>query len=271
MRTFWRILPLGVIAALAFFVFTQPADDADGERDVAVDEPVDRAGTKRPRRYRAEWILDAGAAGREEPGQPYLYVEIIDDPNGRTLVQTATHLAVQDLESSAICAAIFAPENQTSCARVQRPDGVPNVASIAVMALRDWSPKSVFEVAGPDSMGAATTRSPEAWETRTDSHRGVPVNCFTVIAETFSAPTGFDICYTADGNELIASLDLTGDDFLEVDLQLYASDVTDDSFEVGFDLPVDPTIYEQLVFIHPQVPVGALDLSDPTNDGAESS
>lgn len=253
-----RGMPVLIIAALVWFLVTD-TDDLGGRdgAETAASARDTRVTTSSPRRYRAEWVVNALAAGRQDPDAPYIYVEMIDDPNGRTLVQTATHLAFQDLESAAICAAIFSPEEQTSCASVARPDQVPNVASIAVTALRDWSPAGVFEVAGQASMRAAAARDPEAWTMRGDDHRGVPVDCFAVVRDTPTAPTGFDICYTRDGNGLIATLDLTGDELLEVDLQLYTSQVSSESFELAYDIPVDPTIYEQLVFIHPQIPVVA--------------
>lgn len=235
------------------------------------DEPSKRAPTKTPRRYRAEWVLDAGAAGRTEPGYPYIYAEVIDDVRGQYMVQTATHLATQSREASAICADIFREDGRVSCASIPRPDGVPDVASIAITRLRDWSPAGVFEIVGPRSIEAAAAEDPDSWVATTGEHRTVPVRCWTVVAQTPSAPLGFHVCFTADGNNLVASLDLTGDELLEVDLQLYSADVPESTFEIGFDLVEDATVYEQLVFIFPQLPVGEDALTQPggvsTSDG----
>jgi len=231
--------------------------------ELEADEPSRRAPTKTPRRYRAEWVVDAGAAGRTDPGYPYIYAEVIDDVRGQYMVQTATHLATQSREASAICADIFREDGRVSCASIPRPDGVPDVASIAMTRLRDWSPAGVFEIVGPRSIEAAAAEDPDSWRATSAEHRSVPVRCWTVVAETPSAPLGFNVCFTDDGNNLVASLDLTGDELFEVDLQLYSDDVPESTFEIGFELVEDATVYEQLVFIFPQLPVGEDSLTQP--------
>ena len=230
-------------------------------------EAAARSATTTPRRYRAEWFIDAGAAGRTEPGIPYAYIEVIDDREGRYYLQSPKHLAVQTRDAVIICADIWTTAGEPSCAQKPRPAGVPDVASIALGKLRDWSPKGVFEVAGEITIEVVANASPDVWQSERDVHREVPVSCWGVIAPTSAAPPGFRICYTADDNELVASIDLNGDGLLEADLTRYEPSIDDDRFELPYEIIQDERVFELLVFIFPEIPAGEDESDAPENEG----
>lgn len=264
-----RALVLTALRAigLAALLLLIPAcsGDENPDDDVVLDEddPARRAPTQQPRRYRAEWIIEPTSAGRE--GGLYVYAEVIDDRNGLYSAQSGTHRAVQTRESVAICADILRPPEDVKCASIERADAVPDVASYAITRLREWSARGIFELAGEPSMAAAAAANPAVWRTTDENHRGVPVTCWEVTGETTAAPRGFKTCFTFDPNGLIASLDLTGDAILEVDLQNYAFDVDERDFELPYDVIEDPIVYDQLLFIFPELPVGSDDdtLAEP--------
>lgn len=257
------------LAALSASITSCSGSPAEPEVELAEDDPARRAPTQQPRRYRAEWIVDPATAGRDTG--IYVYAEIIDDFTGSYLVQSPKHRAVQTRERVAICADILRVIEEVKCASIKRPRGVPDVASIAMGRLREWSPRGIFEVVGEPSMAAAAAANPSAWQTVNETHRSIPVRCWSVVGQTTAAPLGFKICFTNDSEELVASLDLTGDLFLEVDLQIYESDVAETDFEVPFEIIEDSIVYEQLLFIFPEVPVSDEEETDLARPGAAGS
>lgn len=268
MRT--AVLCFGLtLAALLVGLTGCTSDPAQLTDETLEDDPARRAPTESPRRYRAEWIIDPASAGRDS-GR-YFYLETVDDFAGSYSVQSPLHRAVQTREEVAICADILRPVEDVKCASIERPDGVPDVASIAITRLREWSPRAVFEVIGEPSMAAAAAAYPAAWTKTNETHRSIPVRCWTVVSETSAAPLGFKICFTDDTNTLVASLDLTGDLNLEVDMQRYDFSVTEDEFELIFTVIKDSVVYEQLLFIFPEVPISSGDETDLARPGATGS
>lgn len=257
------------LAALSTTLSSCSSASSDVEPELAEDDPARRAPTDSPRRYRAEWIIDPASAGRDTG--IYVYAEIVDDFTGSYLVQSPKHRAVQTRERVAICADILRVIEEVKCASIKRPRGVPDVASIALGRLREWSPRGVFEVVGEASMAAAASANPQAWQTLTETHRGIAVRCWVVVGQTTAAPLGFKICFTDDTDGLVASLDLTGDLFLEVDLQIYETEVGETDFEVPFEIIEDAIVYEQLLFIFPEVPARDEQEIDLARPGAAGS
>lgn len=264
-----RSIVLSLLRVVALFALALiiPACSGDNSSDDEVvldeDDPARRAPTQQPRRYRAEWVIEPTTAGRD--GGLFVYAEVIDDRNGMYSAQSGTHRAVQTRESVAICADILRPPEDVKCASIERADAVPDVASYAITRLREWSARGIFELAGEPTMAAAAAANPVVWRTTDENHRGVPVTCWEVIGDTSAAPRGFKTCFTFDPNGLIASLDLTGDTILEVDLQNYAFDVEERDFELPYDVIEDPIVYDQLLYIFPELPIGSGDdsLAEP--------
>ena len=120
-------------------------------------------------------------------------------------------------------------------------------------------------------MLAAAERNPPAWAAGAESHRGIAVRCWEVVSETSEAPLGFKVCFTDDDNALIATIDLTGDLLLEVDMQSYASDVPAALFEVEAEVQQDPGLYERLLFMFPEVPLGEVDEATPNESGDDTT
>lgn len=251
----WAFRAICVLALVA--LAGACSDDSGTDEDLVLDEddPARRAPTQQPRRYRAEWIIEPTSAGRE--GGLYVYTEVVDDRTGSYSARSRTHRAVQSRENVAICADILRPPEEVKCASIKRPDAVPDVASYALSRLREWSPRGVFEVAGEAAIAAAAAANPSTWQTTDEQHRGVPVTCWAVVGETSAAPLGFKTCFTFDPNGLIASLDLTGDAILEIDLENYSFDVDEFDFELPFEVIDDPIVYDQLLYIFPELPVGS--------------
>lgn len=256
MRVHPRTKLAPIVAALAFLAVSctsaapPTVDDGVGADDDpdAVEVRISAPG----RVYVAQWLVDAEAANREGPGFPFTYREVVDEREGVYLVQSPDHLALQTRPSVVFCAGIF--RSRGVCASSPRPDGVPDILAIGPTRLKEWSPESIFEVADPRTIGTVAEAEPDAWTTRSLVIAGVATDCFVVVGDTSAAPEGFEVCFTADDNRLIASLDLEGDFILEVELREYRTNVTEADTVVPFDLIESDALYENLVLLFPELP-----------------
>lgn len=262
-RVSWDLILLVILCGLFVAFVAGCSSSGDTPTDDAA-EPVDdvdqtavaennRAATSSPRRYVAEWLVDAQAIGLEVFGaNPYSYVEVIDDREGTYLALGPEHLARQTRDDVVFCAGVYAPA--PTCASIERPRGVPDIQSIAVTKVREWAPGVVYQLADLQGFVNVAATDPEAWQTRTGVHLGLPVRCFTAIGPNPSAPVGFDICITDDEYELIATLDLQGDVYLDISLERFDTMLTEFDLSLPADVTSDADVFDQLVYIYPQVP-----------------
>jgi len=227
---------------------TATDDVAEGER-----RPNGNVATRlNPRRYVAEWLVDAEAIGREAGGLPFNYVEIVDDRDGVYLVQGPEHLAKQTRAEVVFCAGIFAVS--PSCAATARPRGVPDVLAIGLRAITEWSPTKLYQLSTPTEFEQAIAEDPTNWTSRRATHGTTPVVCYAAAAGSRAAQEGFEVCFTDDENELVASVDLQGDFLLDISLERYGSEITEFDLELPATVRRDADVYDQLVYIFPAVP-----------------
>lgn len=230
----------------------EPVDEAS-DVEQTPDPDGNRARTDSPRRYVAEWLVDAQAIGLEVFGvNPYSYVEVVDDREGTYLVLGPEHLVRQTREQVVFCAGVFAVA--PACASIERPRGVPDIQSVAVTRVKEWAPDRVYQLADLRGFEEVAETDPAAWQTRTGVHLGVPVRCFTAVGPNPSAPEGFDVCITDDDNELIATLDLQGDVLLDISLERYETTLSEFDLGLPAEVTSDADVFDQLVYIYPQVP-----------------
>lgn len=207
-----------------------------------------------PRRYHAEWLIDAESVGADGPGFPYRYVEIVDDRTGRYLVQSPNHLATQAPDEVVFCAAIF--RNDPYCAAGDRPENTPPVLAYPVQLLRGWGPTELYDLAGWREVSLTAGTEPDAWHRYRDIVRDIPVDCFRVIGETAAAREGFEVCFTDDDLHLVASVDLQGDLVYEIDLVTYERVLEPDAFDSGLEdfVEAKASLLEQLITLFPEIP-----------------
>jgi hypothetical protein len=240
----------GVIALLATACRSPDVEDSTSNSP----EPVELSDP--PRRYSAEWLIDADAAGGDGPGFPFLYREVADDQRGEYLVLTHNHLARQTPEEVVFCAAVSRVPLDPYCASAPRAEGAPNVLAYPVQLLREWSPRALYDLAGHREVSLVAASDPGNWNRRVTESNGIPVECFLVTGSTPAADTGFEICFTDDDLHLVASVDLQNDLMFEVDLLSYRRfDIADD-FETGLEefFEERPSLQEQLLDLYPEVP-----------------
>lgn len=241
----------GLVAAalLASACTTAPAETVEEPEETAIELGAP------PRRFVAEWLVDAEAIGVEGPGFPYLYREVVDDAVGRYLVQSPQHVALQQPDRVVFCAAIF--RSDPYCASTPRPEDTPPVYSYAVQLLRTtWSPSRVYELASWRELDLVANADPDAWDRRPGLVSEINVECFIAVADTPAAPTGFEVCFVDDDTRLLASVDLQGDGIFEIDLQTYQPGVVDDDFDTGMSEWFEETasLQEQLLGLFPDIP-----------------
>jgi len=245
------VVALVVMSALVAAACSSAVDEADDDGAVVDDAPDSRA----QREFRAEWLIDAEAIGAEGPGFPFAYREIVDDRQGRYLVQGPEHLATQTPDEVVFCAAIF--RNDPFCAASERASTAPNVLSYPVQLLREWGPTALYDLAGWREVDLAATVDTQAWSRRsTVSARGINVECFAVVGATAAANPGFEVCYTDDAQHLVATVDLQGDAFYEIELVRYERSVGDEDFVTGLEPSIEQkaSLQEQLLRLFPEVP-----------------
>ena len=225
----------------------EPSGDQGGASPELALDPPQRA-------YQADWLIDADLVGRDGPGYPYLYREVFDDANGRYLVQSDNHLAVQEPEQVLFCAAILRPDPY--CAVTERAEGTPPVLAYPIQLLRDWGPDATYDLASHREVDLVASTEPEAWQRQTTEINGIAVECFRVIGETAAANEGFEVCYTDDELHLVASVDLQGDLVYDIDLITYRRTVDDEDFETGLEEWVEQieSRQDQLLDLFPEIP-----------------
>lgn len=224
------------------------ADVVEGER-----RPNGNVATRlNPRQYVAEWLVDAEAIGRDAGGQPFAYVEIVDDRDGIYLVRGPEHVALQTRSEVVFCAGLFAVS--PSCASTPRPRGVPDVLAIGLRAIKDWSPTALYQLSTPTEFEQAIVEDPTKWTTRNGQHGTIPVVCYAASAGSRSAQGGFEVCFTDDENALVASVDLQGDFLLDITLERYDRERNDFDLDLPAEVRSDADVYDQLVYIFPAVP-----------------
>jgi len=188
---------------------------------------------------------------------------VVGRREGIYLVQGPQHLALQTREEVVFCAGIFAVS--PSCASTPRPRGVPDVLAIGLRAISDWSPMSLYQLSTPTQFAQAIAEDPSSWTERQGDHGGIPVVCYAASANSRAAQQGFEVCFTDDENELVASVDLQGDFLLDIALERYDSELSDFDLDLPAEVRSDPDVYDQLVYIFPSVP----DIVDIDPDAAE--
>ena len=212
-----------------------------------------------PRRYSAEWLIDARAVELdEEVASPFIYREVVDDQIGMYLVESPNHLALQEPEEVLLCAAVSRVPLNPYCASSPRAEGSPHVLSYPIQVIRgDWEPSSLYDLASYREVSLVAASDPDAWVTQlTTATAGFPIECFLAVGETSAAATGFEICFTNDDLRLVASVDLQNDLVFEIDLLRYERTAIADDFETGLDDFVEnrPELQEQLLDLYPEVP-----------------
>jgi hypothetical protein len=239
-----------MVALLLVLAACQDSSTGDTSPADAVAAPLNEG----PRRYKAEWFINAEAVNVEGPGYPFVYREIVDDRTGRYLVQSPNHLAVQTPDEVIFCAAIL--RDDPYCASSPRAEGTPNVLSYPIQLLRGWGPRALYDLASYREVEMVAKGDRQNWDTRFATIGETDVECFTVVGETTAAETGFDICYTDDDLHLVASVDLQSDLVYEIDLISYSHQVGDSDFETGLEQFVEarPSLQEQLLALYPEVP-----------------
>lgn len=242
------------MAILALLLMVVAACQGGSTSTSAPDEIVGEPLNEGPRRYRAEWFINAEAVNVDGPGYPFVYREIVDDRLGRYLVQSPNHLAVQSPEEVLFCAAIL--RDDPYCASSPRAGGTPNVLSYPIQLLRGWGPRAIYDLASHREVAMVAGGDPVNWDHRFAQIGDTDVECFTVVGETTAAATGFDICYTDDDLHLVASVDLQSDLVYEIDLISYSPQVRDSDFETGLEQFVEarPSLQEQLLALYPEIP-----------------
>lgn len=236
---------------IALLVAGCTSSGPDSDRDtagLATPEP-DSTGD---RLYTATWTVNAEAVGKEGPGYPYQYVEIIDDANGVFLMQGPQHLALQTTEKVVFCAGT--DQVDARCASTTRPRNNPNVLSLGLAAIRDWHPKAIYEVADYRRLKLTTESDPTQWTSSRDVAAGIPVECFS-SGQSATTPEGLRICYTDDDNRLLASVDMNGDFINELELGRYDPWADEDALELDYEVADDEKRFEQLIVIFPEVPI----------------
>lgn len=244
-----------VALALIGVLWMAVACTSDPAEDVgdAVDESVELGDA--PRRYSAEWLINAEAVGADGPGFPFLYREVFDDATGRYLIQSPAHLATQTPSTVVFCAAIF--RSDPYCAETDRADGTPPVLSYPVQLLQTWGPTQLYELAGWREVNLVANAEPDAWSQRRAVVNDIAVECFNVVGETSAARTGFEVCFTDDELRLVASVDLQGDLVYEIDMVSYETELDEDAFDTGSledFIEAKQSLQDQLITLFPEIP-----------------
>lgn len=210
-----------------------------------------------PRRYSAEWLIDAEAMAAIDVASPYLYREVVDDQTGSYLVQAPRHLALQRSEEVVFCSAISRLPLDPYCASTPRAEGAPHVLSYPVQLLREWGPAPFYELASYREVSLVANSDTDNWtQWITTSASNFAVECFVVTGETTAATEGFEICFTNDDLHLVASVDLQSDLVYEIDLLSYERFGISDDFETGLEEFYEPrpALQEQLLDLYPEIP-----------------
>ena len=253
LSTLARLAIAGLAAVFVLAGCSSPDDDTSTEQPEAAELNAP------PRRYSAEWLIDARAIDLdEEVASPFIYREVVDDQIGYYLVESPNHLALQHPEEVLLCAAVSRLPLNPYCAASPRAEGSPHVLSYAVQLIRsDWDPSSLYDLASYREVSLVAASDPDASTTLlTTSTAGFPVECFLASGETSAAATGFEICFTNDDLHLVASVDLQNDLVFEINLLGYERTAIADDFETGLDDFVEkrPDLQEQLLDLYPEIP-----------------
>jgi len=239
------------VAGLAGCTNSSDGSQADEpSKSIALESP--------PRRYLAEWLINAEAVGIESVGSPFVYREVVDDQTGTYLVAAPNHAAWQRPDEVVLCAAVSRLPLDPYCAASPRAEGSPHVLSYPVQLIRnDWSPTALYDLASYREVALVAASEPDAWSRQlANALDGFPIECFLAVGETSAAATGFEICFTDDDRHLVASVDLQNDLIFEIELLSYDPIVGRDDFESGLDEFVEPlpNLQEQLLALYPEIP-----------------
>jgi len=246
---FWVITIALVLLAVSC---SDPTEDESEDTSQSILELPEE-----PRRYSAEWLIDADAVSAEDVPSQYLYREVVDDQTGSYLVQGPRHLALQRSEEVVFCSAITRLPLNPYCASTPRAEGAPHVLSYPVQLLREWGPAPLYELASYREVSLVAASDSENWtQWITTSASNFAVECFVVTGETTAATEGFEICFTNDDLHLVASVDLQSDLVYEIDLLSYERFGISEDFETGLEEFYEPrpALQEQLLDLYPEIP-----------------
>jgi len=246
-----RLLVAAVIAT-ALALLSGCSGGGDSQSAVAPSRTQSGTDADSGRSYTAEWIVDAGAIGRE-PGYAYRFIEIVDDSEGVYFISGPDHLSLQTPPEVVFCAGILQAEPR--CASAERPGGTPNVLALGPSVIREWHPEQVYEVANYRRMDLIANAEPNAWTRSNEASVDIAVECFRPQVRDGGTPDGLSLCYTRDEEHLLASVDMNGDDIFEVYLDRYEPTPDEDQLNIPFDVIGDAKQYEQLLVIFPNVPI----------------
>lgn len=243
-----------IVAALATIGSLTGCQGSSDASDDAAEPVATQTDHREPRTYDIEWTINAEAVGVDGPGYAFRYREVVDDRRGRYLVRSPDHVAVQTPDRVLFCAAILRADPY--CAATGRAEGAPNVLSYPVQLLRSWGPDRLYELAGYREVSLVAAAEPNAWDITKTAIADTPVECFAAVQATSAAAVGFEVCFVADEHHLVASVDLNGDRFYEIDLAHYRRGIDDESFVTGLEPYVEEKarLQDQLIAMFPDIP-----------------